>query len=572
MGCIASSSRTMEHREDMNSILPFLPVVMRSSSLFWPSHTVEAIKSLSKGPNISNVTSGESLFDCISDIRSSLKLSSLTLARYTPEGFVLFFDELISRVEARKWFEEVLPSLANLLLELPSLLESHYQNADDLICRAQFHVKTGLRLLGPQEAGMVFLSQELIGALLACALFCLFPADHRGANDLPTINFDLLFSSLYSSYKESQESKIKCIIHYFERICSVRPVGVVSFERKVLCLEQVIKHVSYPEADFWGKSVTRLCPFEVRREGLIEDQSDGALEVDFANKYLGGGALHRGCVQEEIRFMINPELIVGMLFLPCMDDNEAIEIVGAERFSNYTGYASSFRFSGDHIDQKGFDSFRRRKTRIVAIDALCNPRTRQYKLNYLLRETNKAFCGFFVQSKCVVEGAHCERKNTDSNGISRNMLQSDELPSSSTDVEMIDADCRSQVVENPDRKGSFRLDDEETVGIATGNWGCGAFGGDPELKAMIQWLAASQAARPSILYYTFGIEALQNLDKVVEWIASHEWVVEELWNMVVEYSSQRFNGGTDLGFLSWLLPSLSSAVCEDQEDGISEHP
>ncbi|CAI0428100.1 unnamed protein product [Linum tenue] len=469
MGCIASSSRTMEHREDMNSILPFLPVVMRSSSLFWPSHTVEAIKSLSKGPNISNVTSGESLFDCISDIRSSLKLSSLTLARYTPEGFVLFFDELISRVEARKWFEEVLPSLANLLLELPSLLESHYQNADDLICRAQFHVKTGLRLLGPQEAGMVFLSQ-------------------------------------------------------------------------------------------------------VRREGLIEDQSDGALEVDFANKYLGGGALHRGCVQEEIRFMINPELIVGMLFLPCMDDNEAIEIVGAERFSNYTGYASSFRFSGDHIDQKGFDSFRRRKTRIVAIDALCNPRTRQYKLNYLLRETNKAFCGFFVQSKCVVEGAHCERKNTDSNGISRNMLQSDELPSSSTDVEMIDADCRSQVVENPDRKGSFRLDDEETVGIATGNWGCGAFGGDPELKAMIQWLAASQAARPSILYYTFGIEALQNLDKVVEWIASHEWVVEELWNMVVEYSSQRFNGGTDLGFLSWLLPSLSSAVCEDQEDGISEHP
>lgn len=30
------------------------------------------------------------------------------------------------------------------------------------------------------------------------------------------------------------------------------------------------------------------------------------------------------------------------------------------------------------------------------------------------------------------------------------------------------------------------------IGIVTGNWGCGAFGGDPELKAMIQWLAASQ--------------------------------------------------------------------------------
>lgn len=35
--------------------------------------------------------------------------------------------------------------------------------------------------------------------------------------------------------------------------------------------------------------------------------------------------------------MINPELIAGMLFLPSMADNEAIEIVGTERFSNYTG-------------------------------------------------------------------------------------------------------------------------------------------------------------------------------------------------------------------------------------------
>lgn len=42
-------------------------------------------------------------------------------------------------------------------------------------------------------------------------------------------------------------------------------------------------------------------------------------------------------LQEEIRFMINPELIAGMLFLPRMEDNEAIEIVGAERFSNYRG-------------------------------------------------------------------------------------------------------------------------------------------------------------------------------------------------------------------------------------------
>jgi len=43
--------------------------------------------------------------------------------------------------------------------------------------------------------------------------------------------------------------------------------------------------------------------------------------------------------------------------------------------------------------------------------------------------------------------------------------------------------------------------------IATGNWGCGAFGGDVELKFIIQWLAASLNGR-SIKYFTFGDKIL----------------------------------------------------------------
>lgn len=35
--------------------------------------------------------------------------------------------------------------------------------------------------------------------------------------------------------------------------------------------------------------------------------------------------------------MIYPELIAGMLFLPAMAENESVKMVGAERFSNYTG-------------------------------------------------------------------------------------------------------------------------------------------------------------------------------------------------------------------------------------------
>ncbi|XP_066316717.1 poly(ADP-ribose) glycohydrolase 1-like [Miscanthus floridulus] len=133
--------------------------------------------------------------------------------------------------------------------------------------------------------------------------------------------------------------------------------------------------------------------------GFIEDEEQEALQVDFENKYLGGGALSRGCVQEEIRFMINPELIVGMLFMASMEDNEAIEIFGAQRFSQYMGYGSSFHFVGDYLDTKPFDSMGRWRTRIVAIDALDCPARLHYESGCLLREVNKAFCGFFVQSK-----------------------------------------------------------------------------------------------------------------------------------------------------------------------------
>jgi poly(ADP-ribose) glycohydrolase len=49
---------------------------------------------------------------------------------------------------------------------------------------------------------------------------------------------------------------------------------------------------------------------------------------------------------------------------------------------------------------------------------------------------------------------------------------------------------------------------DESLGrrqVATGKWGCGAFGGDPELKLIIQWLACSWAER-DMIYVNWGEE------------------------------------------------------------------
>ena len=54
--------------------------------------------------------------------------------------------------------------------------------------------------------------------------------------------------------------------------------------------------------------------------------------------------------------------------------------------------------------------------------------------------------------------------------------------------------------------------------IATGNWGCGAYGGDFELKFIQQWLAATYVGAKKLYYYTFGKKemnfAYENLEKI----------------------------------------------------------
>jgi poly(ADP-ribose) glycohydrolase len=48
---------------------------------------------------------------------------------------------------------------------------------------------------------------------------------------------------------------------------------------------------------------------------------------------------------------------------------------------------------------------------------------------------------------------------------------------------------------------------DHCIGVSTGNWGCGAFGGNPEIKSMIQWIAASQVHKKC--YYTVEFQGYQ---------------------------------------------------------------
>ncbi len=161
--------------------------------------------------------------------------------------------------------------------------------------------------------------------------------------------------------------------------------------------------------------------------------------------------LRGGAVQEEIRFAIAPELLAGLVVSPRMEPREAIVLRGSEQFAATAGYATSLQFAGDFIDPCPRLADGTPDSERVAIDAADYRRgdpAAQYTEAATLRELDKARAGF--------------------------------------------------------------LRDGRNLPVATGNWGCGVFLGDPVHKAVIQWLAASAEGRAT-RYYTFADQRLGDL-------------------------------------------------------------
>lgn len=243
----------------------------------------------------------------------------------------------------------------------------------------------------------------------------------------------------------SERAKLRCMLAYFERAADELPAGTLRFERIV---------VPARTADEWRADRSPLVPLEVA-SGAIEDAT-GCRQIDFANRFLGGGVLSGGNVQEEIRFAVAPEHLVAMIVSPMMRDDEAISMHGCESFAATRGYGGTLAYAGPLTDPSPRLADGTPDVELVAIDAVDyrrgNPNL-QYLEPAVLRELGKARAGF-------ARGAGA--------------------PSATL---------------RP---------------IATGNWGCGAFHGDPPHKAILQWLAASAEGR-AVRYFPFGDPRLGDL-------------------------------------------------------------
>lgn len=97
--------------------------------------------------------------------------------------------------------------------------------------------------------------------------------------------------------------------------------------------------------------------------------------------------------------------------------------------------------------------------------------------------------------------------------------------------------------------------------ISTGNWGCGSsHEGDVQLKVILQWLAASVAGVPALIYYTMGHEELVTLDTLSRIIVDRKWTVKELTQEALNYSTNFLHGKIKSGTLFEDLIGMESRV------------
>ncbi|KAI4458437.1 poly adp-ribose glycohydrolase [Holotrichia oblita] len=232
------------------------------------------------------------------ELEAAIKCYNTRLSSFAALHY--FFEEVLDEEEGEAFFKTLLPGIVRLALKLPEILPGN------------------LPLLQKQKCSSISLSQLQIASLLANGFLCTFPWRKDVCNTYPGLNFASLTYIL-------------------------APVGTVTFERKYLQKNQ------FPRWDKiennLGNTKVHICSSETIENG------HGLLQVDFANKFVGGGVLGYGCVQEEIRFIICPELIVSRLFTEELNSSEALVIIGAERYSNYSGYGDTFAWEGDYQDQ-----------------------------------------------------------------------------------------------------------------------------------------------------------------------------------------------------------------------------
>ncbi|CAD8053536.1 unnamed protein product [Paramecium primaurelia] len=353
-----------------------------------------------------------------------------------------------------------------------------FQNA--LPKMAQYSLE--LLNLSPQKQlliseGIIQFTRKEIYQFLSLAFFGLLEKQHESFTSPCTLIYIL----------QGEPEKTKCYLHYFI-------MANQELENEIITIERIGFNVNYHihqffpnsqanqilDIELWCNCDKSLQTFDFV-DSFIEEQYNSII-VDFANKYIGGGVLYKGCVQEEILFTIMPENIIAVLFCNALGKKEVIIIKNTIRYCDYLGYGYSFHFL--QREPQNLNQI------ILVLDAenygYYPPQ--QFQQKSILRDLNKAFIGFSLSQSAKEE--------------------------------------------------------DFFFPISTGKWGCGAFKGNCQLKIIIQLIAFSTAWKTKdqqrrMIFSTFNDEQLQFYKRAVDLIIQKYKSVGKLFQQLLKINNQQ---------------------------------
>ena len=337
-----------------------------------------------------------------------------------------------------------------------------------------------------RDVHTIQLRQSETLAILARSFFCLYNRDSYDWHTYPSINFDRLYDQTLG-YNGQEYAKLCMIMEYFQRLQKRH-----TSDSKALGQRRVTFQLLACEATWksWEHCERPLLTFTTHPLQESIDEAKRDLRIDFANAYLGGASLSYGSVQEEIMFALHPEMNAGRLFTPRLKSSEAVILMGFEQFSCAEGYGHSLRFAGPYSDPSPVKDHQL-SSYVTAVDALdyrYSSDSFQYGTIAVLRELNKLYAG----------------------------ISAPDLPTT----------------------------------MATGNWGCGVFGGNVELKTLIQWTAASRAGK-SIAYYPYDNHIIaEGMPRILEQI--HALKISLTVGDMMDFFSEEYTSHIFEEFEKWL--------------------
>eukprot|EP01022_Parablepharisma_sp_SALTPOND_P035887 TRINITY_DN968_c0_g1_i3.p1 TRINITY_DN968_c0_g1~~TRINITY_DN968_c0_g1_i3.p1 ORF type:complete len:302 (+),score=32.89 TRINITY_DN968_c0_g1_i3:84-908(+) len=224
-------------------------------------------------------------FHIMDDLVNSIK-ELASLAFYRKEGafsFPLFKHfSFLSTDKQNYYIFTLFPFIASLALKL----ETYFPEAFPLLPT------------GKQQA--ISLPRDHVASIIAGCFYCTLTKVHEGKALL-----DSSFLGIYCSGNKTAFEKLKFYLCYFETILKEPPKGDLVVTRISLTKE---KYEALDET-FWMESSELLREVYFKEKGKIEDSPE-AIQVDFADSYVGGG-VDDSADQEQILFLIYPELHIA---------------------------------------------------------------------------------------------------------------------------------------------------------------------------------------------------------------------------------------------------------------------